>query len=290
MRIAISTDTSCLINDFSIKKYPIYVLPLNVIIDGEEYLDGVTINQAKLHEDMKENKNIKTSTPPLGSIVEYFENIINQGYDKIIHFTISSKLSSMYELFTLTSKNYLDEKIIVVDSLSVSLNMFSQVIYTYEEVNKGTDIEVILNNLKIRKENNYLFCAPENLTSLKNGGRISPAVATLGNTIGLKPMLVLKDGSLEKDGMIRNVKKAFIDKLEEMLEKCPLTEFDYALVDFYGNEKVLTPIIDWFNEKNKNHNLIRGIVPINVCAHCGPGTIAIVISPKINAKSISEYL
>ena len=48
MKIAISTDTSCLMNDYSIKKYPIFVLPLNVIIDGEEYLDGVTINQEKL--------------------------------------------------------------------------------------------------------------------------------------------------------------------------------------------------------------------------------------------------
>ena len=77
MKIAISTDTSCLLNDFSIKKYPIFVLPLNVIVDGEEYLDGVTINQEQLLLDMTSNKSIKTSTPPLGSIVEYFENIIN---------------------------------------------------------------------------------------------------------------------------------------------------------------------------------------------------------------------
>ena len=290
MKIAVSTDTSCLLNDYSIKKYPIFVLPLNVIIDGEEFLDGVTINQEKLYLDMTSKKNIKTSTPPLGSIVEYFEDILSKGYDKIIHFTISSKLSSMYELFTLASKNYLDNKIVVIDSLAVSLNMYSQVIYAYEEVNNGTDIDEILSNLKVRKENNFLCCAPENLTALRNGGRISPTIAAIGNTIGLKPMLLLKEGALEKDAMIRNVKKAFFDKINELLTQCPISEYDYALVDFYGNEKVVNSIIDYFNEKEPDYSLVRGIVPINVCAHCGPGTIALTVSPKINGKSIKEFM
>ena len=37
-----------------------FVLPLNVIVDGDEYLDGVTINQEKLYLDMTAGKNIKT--------------------------------------------------------------------------------------------------------------------------------------------------------------------------------------------------------------------------------------
>ena len=290
MKIAISTDTSCLLNDFSINKYPIYVLPLNVIVDGEEYLDGVTINQQKLYLEMTSFKSIKTSTPALGSIVNYFEDILKQGYDKIIHFTISSKLSSMYELFCLASKSYLDEKIIVVDSLGVSLNMFSQVLYTLEEVNKGTDINKILYELNLRKEKNQLCCAPENLVALKNGGRISPAIAAIGNTIGLKPLLIINEGSLEKEGMIRNVKKAFFDKINEYLYKFPVSDYDYALVDFYGNEKIVDSIVEYFNNKEPEYKLIRGIVPINVCAHCGPGTIALSVSPKINGKSIKEYL
>ena len=41
MKILISTDTSCLVNNEMLKKYDISVFPLNVIIDGEEFLDGV---------------------------------------------------------------------------------------------------------------------------------------------------------------------------------------------------------------------------------------------------------
>ena len=40
----------------------------------------------------------------------------------------------------------------------------------------------------------YLIFIPENLTALKNGGRISPAVAAVGNVIGLKPVITLTEG------------------------------------------------------------------------------------------------
>ena len=105
MKILVSTDTSCVINYEILKKNNVSIFPLNVIIDGEEYLDGVTINQDSLLKAMKENKEIKTSTPPLGMVIEYFEGLFEQGYDKIIHFTISSKLSSMNDLFKTVSKN-----------------------------------------------------------------------------------------------------------------------------------------------------------------------------------------
>ena len=45
MKIAISTDTSCTIPSELAKKLNIYVFPLNVIVNGEEFLDTVSINQ-----------------------------------------------------------------------------------------------------------------------------------------------------------------------------------------------------------------------------------------------------
>ena len=98
MKILVSADTSCVINYGVLKKNSVSVFPLNVIIDEEEFLDGVTIDQNTLKADMRANKKIKTSTPPLGLVIEYFEDLFALGYDHIIHFTISSKLSSMYNL------------------------------------------------------------------------------------------------------------------------------------------------------------------------------------------------
>ena len=41
MKVLVSTDTSCLINYELLKKYEISLFPLNVIVDGQEFLDGI---------------------------------------------------------------------------------------------------------------------------------------------------------------------------------------------------------------------------------------------------------
>ena len=124
MKILISTDTSCLIDNEALKKYDISVFPLNVIVNGEEFLDGVTINQEELKVAMRGGKKIKTSTPPLGEVVEYFEKLLEKGYDHIIHFTISSKLSSMNQLFNNVANENFAGKVTVIDSYGLCFHMF----------------------------------------------------------------------------------------------------------------------------------------------------------------------
>ncbi len=289
MRVLISTDTSCLINYETLKKYEISVFPLNVIVDGQEYLDGITINQAQLEKDMRDKKDIKTSTPPLGDVIEYFNGLFEKGYDHIIHFTISSKLSSMYELFCNVVEQNFKGKITVIDSYSISSLMLSHVMFAYEEVNKGTSVEEVVEGLKKRRiETDFVFI-PENLTALKNGGRISPTIALIGNSIGIKPVIIFKDGGLEKDELIRNPKRSLIDRLNKAISKFPLSDYDYTVIEFGANESLR----NYFYENARiilGGEVIEGLVSINVCAHCGPGSIGFVVSPKINGKALKEFL
>lgn len=288
MKILVSSDTTCVINYDILKKNNISVFPLNVIIDGQEFLDGVTIKQDALLKAMNDGKTIKTSTPAMGLVIEYFEDLFAKGYDRIIHFTISSKLSSMNDLFKSVSKNYFDDKVIVIDAYSVSALMLSHVLYAVDEVAKGTDIDEIVANIEKRKEKNYVSFIPRDLVTLKNGGRISPVMAAIGNTIGLKPVISLSEGELVKETMATNIKKKFKDIFNGRLNKFPKEEFDYSVVYFDGDEKIVSSLVEHI-ETTINAKVIQGLLPINVCAHCGPGTIGIIASPKINGKSILDF-
>jgi DegV family protein with EDD domain len=290
MKIKVSSDTSCLVTKDVLSKNNISVFPLNVIIDGNEFLDGVTINQEQLKEQMLADKVVKTSTPPLGQVINYFEELFEEGYDRIIHFTISSKLSSMFDLFSNVSKNYFDDKIIVVDSFSVSSLMLSHVLYTVDELQKGTNIETILAEIEKRKNDYYLTFVPKNLTTLKNGGRISPTIAAIGNTIGLKPVISLKEGELVKDTMTRNMQKAIHERIDFVQEKYPANKYDYTIVEFDANESIVEKLITYIESLNEDNKVVRGLIPINVCAHCGPGTIGFIATPKINGKSLKDFL
>lgn len=290
MKVLVSTDTSCLINNEMMKKYEISIFPLNVIIDGEEYLDGVTINQNELCEAMRGGKDIKTSTPGYGTVVEYFDELFKKGYDHIIHFTISSKLSSMYNLFKGIAEENYEGKITVIDSYALTSVMLAHVLYAYDEVQKGTDVKEIKEVIEQRKGKDKVYFVPENLNALKNGGRVSPTIAAIANTIGIKPIIVLEDGSLEKNKMIKNTKHAITDLMKEFKETHPVDSFDYVLISFDGKPSTLQYLYEKADEVLGKDILIDSIVPINVCAHCGPGTIGLVVTPKINGKSIRDFM
>ncbi len=289
MKIKISADTSCLINSEVLKKNDISEFPLNVIVNEVEYLDGVSINQEQLLNYMNSDAVIKTSTPPPGVIIEYFENLFKE-YDKVIHFTISSKLSSMYSLFTNIANEYFEGKLIVIDSYSGSSLMLSHALYAKEEIEKGTDIDLICNNIEKRKKDNFIWLIPKNLTTLKKGGRVSPAIAAVGNVLGLKPVLSFVDGALVKDGMTKSMKKAFYEKIDANYDSCPVEKYDYTIISFDGDSNVINMLTEYINKKAPNYDVIKGVIPINICAHCGPGTIGILVTPKINGKSLNEYV
>ena len=99
---------------------------------------------------MRTDAVIKTSTPPPGVILGYFKKLFEE-YDYVIHFTISSKLSSMYSLFTNIANEYFEGKLTIIDSYSGSALMLSHVLYAKEEVEKGTDIATICENIEQRK-------------------------------------------------------------------------------------------------------------------------------------------
>ena len=89
--------------------------------------------------------------------------------------------------------------------------------------------------------------------------------------------------------MIKNTKHAITDKFDELIEECPQDKYDYTIVQFDCKASTYDYIYEKINDKLKD-GLITGIIPINVCAHCGPGTIGLVVSPKINNKSIKDFM
>ncbi len=216
-KIVISCDTTIAMNKEEIIQNDLHVIPLNAIADGVEYHDTVDIDASKLCDLMRKGAKISTSTPTIIEIENYFDQVFEEtSADVIIHFTISSKLSSMFSLFTTVCKEKYGEKVIVVDSLSICQWMANQVLYAKELVEKGYDAPSIIE--KVQKEligSEDCVFVPESLEYLKRGGRISPAIASIANFIGVLPILTFKDGKVGKKGVTRTMKKAFLSAYHE---------------------------------------------------------------------------
>ena len=273
MKIAISSDSTCAISQKEAKEIGIYILPLNVIVDGEEYHDGITIEQEKLNKMMRGGSKIQTSTPTPYEIETYFDKIFAEGYEKVIHFTISSKLSSMFSLFTLSCKEKYGDKVIVIDSLSVCSFMGNLVKRAKRLNDEEKDVDYIVKDVTERINKDPIYFVPESLTFLKNGGRVSPAIAVIGNMLGIKPLLKLVDGEIAKQGMVRTYKKAFAEAIQIIKESSVnKDEYEFHVITF-DSEEAGNEVKKMLEEAFPDFNIINSPISINVCAHCGPGTI-----------------
>lgn len=279
-KIAISCDSTSAISRKEGADLGIFILPLNVIVDEVEYHDGIDINNEKLAKMMRKGAKIKTSTPTYGELETFFDDIFKKGYDHIIHICISSKLTSIFNMTTQYCKEQYGDKVTVIDSLSVCSFMGNLVRYAKYLVEKGEDVSSIKEKIEQRREKEDVVFIPESLTYLQRGGRVSPAIATLGNMIGMKPMLVFKSGAIEKGKMVRVVKKACISALEEMKAKnYNPDEYEVHIISFDCDELenfVFEQAVDIF------HGFIVNKYPIsiNVDGHAGPGTIGIGVTPR----------
>lgn len=281
MKIAISADSTCSISQLSSKEMGIYILPLNVIVDGKEYHDDVTINQNQLRDMMRGGNKIQTSTPTPYEIETYFDNIFAQGYEKIVHFTISSKLSSMYSLFTVTCKEKYGDKIEVIDSLGVCSFMGNIVRHAKKMCDSGSSFDEIVNSSKDRINKDEIFFVPESLTFLKNGGRVSPTVALIGNMLGIKPLLRFHDGEILKHGTVRTYKKAVNDILEIFKGRdLNKDEYEFHVIEFDSNNSAVE-VKEMIKKAYPDFDITITPISINVCAHCGPGTVGFGYCKKI---------
>ena len=79
-----------------------------------------------------------------------------------------------------------------------------------------------------------------------------------------------------------------MEYVSKVKEQFPSENYDYSLVGFDAKPVVFDSINNYLKEIDSDS--VSGLIPINVCAHCGPGTIGVVISPKINGKSLKEFV
>lgn len=282
-KIAVTSDSTCALSRVDAAKIGLEILPLNVIVDNIEYHDGIDIDLDKLAKMMRGGSVIKTSTPTPYEIETFFDSVFAKGYDEIIHFTISSKLSSMFELFTTKCKEKYGDKVLIIDSRAVCVYMLNHVLTARKWVEEGFSKEEIGEKIKERISTEDLTFIPETLTYLKRGGRISPTVALIGNLIGIKPILKFVDGGIDKDSTTRNIKKSLHDlALLKKKENYDPEHIAIDIVTFDTRQTLVDFTYDLFKTEFPNFDINISSLSINVGAHTGPGTIGVGFHHKVS--------
>ena len=92
-KIAVVTDSNAQLPPDLAARYDIAVVPLPVIVDGRQYLEGVDLDVEDFYSWLGKLAVVSTSQPSPGAIGALYTELAAQGYDEIVSVHVGSELS-----------------------------------------------------------------------------------------------------------------------------------------------------------------------------------------------------
>lgn len=223
MKVAIATDTNSSMNRKDARKNGVYLLPMPVIVDGTVYLEGIDITNAQLYAAMKEHKSLSSSQPSPGQLVEFWDGILQDGYDEVVYIPMSSGLSNSCFNAIQLAKGY-NGKVQVVDNHRISLTQEASVQSACKLARQGMNATAIKAYLEERAYDASIYITVDSMEYLKKGGRVTPAAATFATVLNLKPVLTIQGDKLDTFAKARGIQQAEL-KMIEAIKKDRATRF-----------------------------------------------------------------
>ena len=286
MKTAVMTDSNSGITPEEGKKIGIYSLPMPVIIEGDVFYEGKNITQEEYYGAMTSGKNVTTSQPSPGDVMDMWDGILKEGYEQVVYIPMSSGLSASCHAAIQLSEEY-DGKVQVVDDHRISVTMRESVLEAKWMANQGMTAEEIKKKLEENAYNSSIYIAVDTLEYLKKGGRVTAAGATIGAVLNIKPVLTIQGEKLDAFTKVRGMKKAEL-KMLEAIEEDLNTRF--ADVDrkqlrlgAAGTFQKQEDADQWYNMvkdtfENEIDDIYYDSLSFSIGCHVGPNAIGIGIS------------
>ncbi|WP_373601228.1 DegV family protein [Paraclostridium bifermentans] len=263
-----------------LETYDIHEVPLTVIFDGKEYIDGIDLSKEEFYKMLRNSENMpKTSQCTYIQFRDAFKKYLNE--DKGILYIGGSSTASGTLQSAMMAKNDLEGNIYIIDTQNLSIGSGCFLLSAAEMIEKNKNIEEIVDHLEKLKNNIEVLFTVDTLDYLQKGGRISLAKATIGNMLNIKPILSIQDGLVKPVNQVRGKKQVLSKIIALIKEKFGEDLSDKRIILGYGdNEGEIISV----EEKLKSEFNISEILTVNVssciCAHTGPGIIGIACCNK----------
>lgn len=265
---------------FTFKTKDISVVPLKVIIDGAEHVEGQISNDLVV-DALKNNRDLKTSQPTPNSYVEAYEHQLSLGYEHVICLTISSTLSGTVNGANVAKDIVDNEKITVIDTQSASVGATAVLENALAYAETGKSVEEVIAYINESVKKGSVIFSVDNLSTLVKNGRLSKVSAFIGGLLRVKPILRFKEGVLTVESKARGILGVFkyiTAQVAEMVEKHDVVVRITYVDNLAYAEEMEKSILDLNNDKIDVQ--VRGIVSTVMAAHIGLGGMGIYLGVK----------
>jgi len=275
--VGLVVDSTFGLDEKFVKAENIIVVPLKVLIEDQEYVDG-KIDPEIVVKAMQEKKQVKTSQPSPDMFKAAFEKQL-ESYDEVLCLTLSKTLSGTINSANLAKTILEHPKVVVVDTESTinGSGYLAEKVVAY--LNEGRSASEAVSYLDQLKDQGSLIFTVDNLQTLHLNGRLGKMSAFIGNILKIKPILRFKRGVLDVEHKVRSFNNVMLylkKQVETMLEFGKDVVIRIAYVDRATEAKELEH--ELFQLGDKVHVKLTGIISPVISAHVGLGGLGIYLS------------
>lgn len=286
----IVSDSACDLSKEYLEKHDVTIVPLSVSFDGETYYkDGVDITRDECYQKMVDDPKLfpKTSLPSVESYAEVFRNYVEQGFP-VVCFTITTLFSGSYNSAmnakSLVEEDYPDANICVIDSKQNTVTQALLIDQFVRMLEDGLSFEQVMSKLEPLMASARIFFTVGSLDYLKMGGRIGKVATAATGKLGVKPVIIMKDGDIGLGGIGRNrnkLKASVLQAAKKYLDENGKDNFIVSVGYGYDKEEgfqFMNEVESALDVKlNTETNVAIGIVS---AVHTGPHPIGLGVIRK----------
>lgn len=286
-KIDIITENTADLYDSCYLKNTNTIVPLSFAIGGTTYRKEEDISLDDFYEKLKNGERIFTSQANLADVKQVLIESLENGND-VIYIAFSSGMSggcnNIMMMAEDISKDFPNQKLTIIDSISGGGGQGLLVYYANKLKEEGKSYDEIVSWLNEKKHNIHHLFILDDLTNIKNSGRISAIKAFIGALLKIKPILTIDD-----NGKVAILSKS-IGKKKAMLEMVNLFKDTYTPEE---NDFILIGHTDQQEEANKLVEILKPLTskPIEsgcinklVSANAGYGALALYYIGKRRNK------
>ena len=272
-KIAFMCDSAADLTVEEARKLNIHVLRMPLSIDGKSYTEGVDISIEQICDAIQNQIPVKTSQPVLGDILTMWDSLLEE-YDEIFYVPMMKALSgTCMNAINLSKEEPYAGRVFVLDSDYIAYPVVNLLVWAREQVSLGHSLAEIKE--KIEKDGGmYAVLIPENLETLKQGGRITPAAAAMASLLKIQPMLWLDENGIDQLGKVRTLKKAYTKGIEALIKDVDNFDDYYWMVIDACNMKMSDEFVPLLKEAAHQDVIEQHHFNAVILSHTGPGTLA----------------
>ena len=159
--------------------------------------DGRSVEETELTEDeigeLLASGRVRTASPPPGAFMRAIEQV-DDG-DGVVVLTVGSRYSSSAEAARLAASQT-DKPVEVIDTQSAAGGEALVVLSTMSAARSGLGIDALAKHASDVSRRVRLVAEVGDLTQLARSGRLPRRLASIGNSVGLRPVFELRNGSI----------------------------------------------------------------------------------------------